>query len=276
MKQSISATFLSLVIILFALPIIRGPEIDGRESVYRDGHEDVTIMAATSKKARKKPSKDKGDTNWIKMKDDGKEVIDDVVIKDDTARKLVEDEQKKIRAKKAHFTLGLQSGMNVQEGYARILAIMPMGVGYKKFTFTANPMFLYLKSESSRAQSTIGKMTGTRGGGLIYETGISFEFNYHFFNLNKYKYTPFIYAGPGYNYRNYSFRLRSALGGLSRNNDVHSLTLHFGFGLSVMAGKYVRLRFGLGGISYFNDSKVEFDYDTTGISFNFGASVVFK
>jgi hypothetical protein len=168
--------------------------------------------------------------------------------------------------------MGIAGTVGNMESMARVSAMMTLGIQYDRFNFTLDPEFNYVWSKSMRSRTILHPI---KTSGSALEFGLPFKCSYSFLDLAQYRYTPYITAGFGYNFRQFSYTGSFLIASLHDAYGINSLTLNYGLGFLVKISEQTRFQVAVNGISYFNESKGAFNYDTTGASLAVGVLLVF-
>lgn len=197
---------------------------------------------------------------------------------EDKGRKTIRDMQEQGVVKpKPRPILGVGGGASVRDGFASLSTMLKLGVMYDRYIVTADPVFVYVHSQSLQGEKNIARyFLRTKMSGQVYEFALPVKFTYIILDMEKYPYAPYVSAGAGYSFRSFSLKGLSLINRTSRMFRLHSMTLDFGFGFMVRTTAETKFNVGISGVSYFNTRSGSFDYDTTGASLHFGMMIFLR
>lgn len=166
-------------------------------------------------------------------------------------------------------SVGIVSGLGSRDDFTSFFLHVPTLVLIKQIGINIAPGMQFMRSNSLNYNKGImsRQLFSLKASGEAMDAGLSVRIQYHFSNPRAGTVSPFITAGPGYNFRYYHYSVKSALTSSGKREFVHSLTLHYGVGLFIRASERFRLSFDLNAISFFNGGRKGargFSYDTTG------------
>jgi hypothetical protein len=170
------------------------------------------------------------------------------------------------------FIIGLSGALSNQEGFAMVSAMATLGIQYDKLYITTDPVFIYSRTKSMKMKIPVLRK---KSSGEVLEFGLPVKCTYAFLDLSSYRFSPYVQAGIGYDFRKFNSSGSSLISRAQYSYYVDSLTLHYGIGFIIKTTEQTRFQVGLNGTSYFNANKGEFSYDTTGASLLFGMIVIF-
>jgi hypothetical protein len=170
------------------------------------------------------------------------------------------------------FMMGISGALSNMEGFANVSVASILGIQYGKFSFTADPAFIFSRAKSLKNKKD---MIGAKSSGELLELGLPLRCTFSFLDPSSYGFSPYLQAGFGYDLRKYIFSGSSFFTRINNSYFIDSLTLNFGFGFIIKMTEQTRLRIGLSGVSYFNSKQGAFGYETTGASMLLGLTAIF-